>query len=354
MSLMISEANEAHLRVQELLLKDGDTYSALGERLRELKPSVVATIARGSSDHAATYAAYLIPQATGCLVASVPLSLITILKTSIVAKNQLALAISQSGTSKDTNLVFSQLQSAGALGVAIANNENSTLAKSADFFLPQRAGNEVSIAATKTVLCTLASVARLAAVWSQKPDFADCLLELPERLAVAAKRGLEIDERLLRTTSHIYVISRGLGLGMAFEFALKLKEVCGIHAEAFSTAEVRHGPREIVDKSFLVIAIPIAGSGGDDVMSAALELKSQGARVLVVNTDGIFDLAQTGLQAMQSKADFGVSASSQIDARIAPIVILQMIYTWIARCSKDLGRDPDHPRVLTEKVISTV
>jgi fructoselysine-6-P-deglycase FrlB-like protein len=89
-------------------------------------------------------------------------------------------------------------------------------------------------------------------------------------------------------------------------------------------------------------------------MSAALELKSQGARVLVVNTDGIFDLAQTGLQAMQSKADFGVSASSQIDARIAPIVILQMIYTWIARCSKDLGRDPDHPRVLTEKVISTV
>src|SRR5581483_7729959 len=101
MSQMLSDAQEAPSRVRELLNNDDERYADLGARLRELSPALVGTIARGSSDHAATYASYLIPYCTGRVVASIAPSLVSVLKAPLNLKDQLVVSISQSGRSPD-------------------------------------------------------------------------------------------------------------------------------------------------------------------------------------------------------------------------------------------------------------
>lgn len=338
-SQMQLEAQEAPERVRELLAHDEELYRTLGRRLRELDPAFVGTIARGSSDHAANFAAYLIPLCTGRVVASIPPSVVTVLNARLKLRNQFVLSLSQSGGSPDLLNAQARCREGGALTAALVNVADSPLAKSAEVFLPQRAGAEKSITATKSVLCTLAGIARLTAEWAEDEALARALRALPDCLSRAAEAGAGFDDRLLQGVSHAFVLSRSLGYGAATELALKLKETSGVHAEAFSTAEVRHGPREIVNKDYLVIALALPGSGEADVLAAAEELRSQGARVLTVGQEGSgTHLALPGLP----------------DHRLAPLAALQLLYPWIARCAKALGRDPDKPKTLASKVIKTV
>lgn len=338
-SKMLSEAKDTPNRVREFLAADRELYADLGQRLRDLRPDLVCTIARGSSDNAADYAAYLIPQITGTVVASIPPSLVTIFNAPLKLAGQFVLSISQGGSSPDIIQSVAYARKSGALTAALVNDTSSPLARTAEVLLAQHAGPEESITATKSVLCTLAAIARLAGEWSCERTLLDSLESLPAVLEEACERGLALDENLLQGMSHVFVLSRGLGFGAAREIALKLKETCGIHGEAFSTAEVRHGPCEIVDRSFLVIALALPGSGDEDVILAARELEQQGARVV---------LLATGRE--------GVSASLPPinDSRLSPIVALQLLYPWMARASKALGRDPDHPRIIKNKIIKTV
>ncbi len=334
-SQMQREAQEAPDRVGDLLASDAELYQALGRRLRDLNPAVVGTIARGSSDHAAGYASYLIPQCTGRVVASIPPSVVTVLDASLRLQGQFVLALSQSGGSPDLLRVLERCRAGGALTAALVNAPDSPLSRAADIALPQRAGQEKSITATKSVLCTLAGIARLTAEWSDDKALLTALPSLPNCLREAATAAAKLDEGMLHGVKHAFVLSRGLGYGAAAELALKFKETSGVHAEAFSTAEVRHGPREIVNKEFLVIALALPGSGEADVLAAAAELRAQGAGVLVVG-------------------EGGVALPKIPDQRLAPIVALQLLYPWIARCAVSLGRNPDKPKTLADKVIKTV
>jgi fructoselysine-6-P-deglycase FrlB-like protein len=332
MSLMLHEAEEAPSCVRELLKKDAETYADLGRRLRVLNPALVATIARGSSDHAATYANYLIPFCTGKVVSSLAPSLVSVLKAPLNLNKQFVLSISQSGRSPDIISALGATKASGALTAAIVNDVESPVAQMADVLLPQHAGQE-GIAATKTVMCTLAAIARMVAEWTEDKKFLSLLGALPDVLESAFAAGMNLDAQILQGVSSAYVLSRGLGLSSALEIALKLKETCGLHAEAFSTAEVRHGPREIVDKEFIVIALALPGSGREDVLAAAGELKAQGARVMLIDMGAIPEAA---------------------DPRLSPLMVLQMMYPWLARASVALGLDPDRPKTLTSKVLYTV
>lgn len=339
MSQMLAEVQEAPNRVRAALEADAKIYADLGERLRELNPSLVATVARGSSDHAATFATYLFPQCTGRVVASIPPSVVTVLKSPLNLKDQFALAISQGGGSPDIIQTVDCLRRSGALTAALVNSEKSELARTAEILLRQHAGEEKSIAATKSVICTLTGIARVAAAWSGDQSLQGGLNTLPGSLERAFETGMKADANMLAGISNVYVLSRGLGLAAALEIALKLKETCGVHAEAFSAAEVLHGPREIVDKKFLVIVLALPGSGQEDALAAARELKNQGAGVLLVAPaaiGGAFVLPEL------------------TDSRLSPIVALELLYPWIARAAKALGRDPDRPKTLTAKVIKTV
>lgn len=338
MSQMLTEAQEAPQRVREALTRDQDLYAELGDRLRKLDPKMVATVARGSSDHAATYAKYLYPLCLGKVVASLPPSVVTVLKAPLKVESQFVLSISQSGKSPDIISTVEAARKAGALTATIVNDTSSPLATAAEILLPQHAGVEKCLAATKTVICTMTAIARVAANWANDGGFKESLQELPKFLENAVKVGLEGNENQLKGITNAFILSRGLGLTAALETALKFKETCGIHAEAFSAAEVRHGPREIVDQNYIVIALALPGSGQEDVLAAAKELKEQGARVLIVAPKSV-------------GADFPFPEGA--DPKLYPIIAIQTLYPWLARASKALGRDPDHPRVLKSKIVET-
>lgn len=338
---MLLESQDAPNKVQEALSAGQETYDRLSARLRDLDPAFVGTIARGSSDHAAGYAKYLIPLCTGRVVASIPPSIVTVLDSRLRTKDAFVLALSQSGGSPDIVATLERARTGGALTASLVNQPGSKLAAAAEIALEQGAGPEKSITATKTVLCTMAGIARITAGWAEDEALAAGLRALPSTLKQAAEVGTGLDDGILSGVSHAFVLSRGLGFGAATELALKFKETCGIHAEAFSTAEVRHGPREIVNQNFLVIALALPGSGEKDVLAAAAEMKAQGAKVIVVGSGS-------------SAADGGFAMPAAPDARLAPLVALQLLYPWVARSAVALGRNPDKPKTLAGKVIETV
>lgn len=329
---MLREAQESPDLIRQILKSNNDEYAECGRQLRELDPSNVITIARGSSDNAASYASYLIPLCTGKVVASLAPSIVTVLKAKLKTVKQFALVISQSGRSPDIINSLECVQSGGALSAAIVNDVNSPVAHMADSLLPQHAGKE-GIAATKSVLCTMTCIARLVAEWTQDKKLLAALRELPTVIEQGLRIGLTLDRSALHGVDHVYVLSRGLGLAAAQETALKLKETCGIHAEPFSAAEVRHGPREIVGGNFLVLAIALPDSGHDDVIAAANELKTQGAKVLLIDQNVLPKIS---------------------DTRLSTLVALSVMYPWLSESSKALGHDPDHPKTLKSKVVKTL
>ena len=330
---MLAEILEAPERVAALLARDADRYAVLAETLRREPPPFAVTVARGSSDCAAAYAAYLVTALTGRVVASLPPSQTTLEHTRLAVAGALVLAISQSGQSPDIVETLAATRAGGGRTVAIVNAAASPLASIADHVLEQQAGPERSVAATKSVLCSLAVVARLVALWAgDEPLLAD-LATLPDHLAAAAAAGMAAPSLPVEADTPVFVVARGPGLAIAQEIALKLKETCGLQAEAFSAAELRHGPREIVDERFLVLALALPGPGQADVRAAARELAAQSARVLVIAPDE--------------------AAETAPDRRLAPLLALQTLYPVIARTAEALGRDPDRPARLAKVTRTT-
>src|SRR4029077_14707969 len=156
------------------------------------------------------------------------------------------LAISQSGASPDLLAAVASARAAGARIVALVNAESSPLAQLADDLLPLHAGPERSVAATKSYIASLAALAQLVASWSEDHELTAALRETPALLARAWQLDWSAAVARLVTATNLYVIGRGIGLGVAQGAALKFKEACGLHAEALSAAELRHGPMALV------------------------------------------------------------------------------------------------------------
>lgn len=343
-SWMLTESNEAADKVRELLERDEALYRDVGQRLRDLNPNVVVTLARGSSDHVASYATYLIPQCVGRVVASLPPSVHTVLKASLNLRNQIVLSISQSGASPDLVQALQACRKAGALTIALLNNVEADLSREADVVFDQRAGLERSVAATKSVLNSMAAVARIVGEWSEDQKLLSALGKLPDVMKQAA--SIQIDTEILRGRSGAFVLSRALGECVAREIALKMKETCGLQAEGFSTAEVRHGPREIIGEGFLILGLALPGSGADDVIATSLLLKGQGASVI------IFGFGPPPSMLKEQNVMY-VELPLPADERLAPIIALQALYPWLAKASVSFGRNPDQPKTLS-KIVKTV
>ena len=149
--------------------------------------------------------------------------------------------------------------------------------------LPQRAGPERSVAATKSFICSLVCIARLIARWRSDAALSAALARLPERLDAALGCDWSAALELLAPASSLYVVGRGLGFGIVHEWALKLKETSGLHAEALSAAEVRHGPRAVIDQAFPVLALALGDPAGRDAAAFAAELAARGHTVAVAS-----------------------------------------------------------------------
>jgi len=334
---MAREAEEAPERVQAQLDKDSAHLSKIAAALRDVHPRAVLTCARGSSDHAATYARYLIETRLGLLTSSASPSISSVYGVRQDLDRCLFLVISQSGRSPDLLAAASAARESGALVMAMVNQEDSPLADAADHVIPLRAGPETSVAATKSYICALAASLHLVAQWSDDDALAADIGDLPSQLRQAWQCDWRAMVEILTPAHNLFVLGRGLGLAVAQEAALKFKETCGLHAEAFSGAEVRHGPMALMQQT-----LPALMFVQDDETRAGMEALAR-------------DLSASGARVLLAGAEVpGVSRLPTIraGAAAAPILFIQSFYRWAAELASARGFDPDRPPHL-KKVTET-
>ncbi len=336
---MYTEAAEAATAVARQFAANAATIDALVERLRAQPPRFIVTCARGSSDHAATYGKYLFETALGLVTASASPSVGSVYAVQPHMQDALFVAISQSGKSPDLLRNAEIAKAGGATVVALVNVVDSPLAKLADTVLPLYAGPENSVAATKSYLCSLAALLQLTARWSGDAKLLAAVDALPDAMRAAWAQDWSELVSGLRLARQMFVLGRGLGLAAAQEAALKFKETCGLHAEAFSSAEVKHGPMAIVGPDFPVLAFAQDDDTGDSTAAVAAEFRKRGAPVW---------LASSG-EAGPGILPLPVSPHPAL----TPILTVQAFYAVANALSLARGFDPDVPPHLN-KVTETV
>ena len=335
---MFREASQAPAVVREQLRANAARLGRLAERLRSAPPRAIVTCARGSSDHAATFARYLIETRLGLLTSSAAPSVSSVYEAGPDLAGTVMLAISQSGASPDLLATVSSAKAAGAHIVALVNAESSPLAQLADHLIPLGAGPERSVAATKSFIASLSAVVQLVASWSGERELAAALLEAPEQLARAWELDWSAATARLTAASNLYVIGRGPGLAIAQEAALKFKETCGLHAEAISAAELRHGPMALVGAGFPLLIFAQHDETHSGTVQLAAEVATQGADVLLAGATAAGAIALPMLSAHPV---------------IEPLLFAQTFYRMANALSLARGRDPDRPPYLN-KVTETV
>ncbi|MBV8495224.1 MAG: SIS domain-containing protein [Gammaproteobacteria bacterium] len=335
---MYREAAQAPDAVREQLQANAASVRSLAERLRAQPPRAVVTCARGSSDHAATFARYLIETRLGLLTSSAAPSVSSVYAAAPDLSGTLLLAISQSGASPDLLAAVSSARAAGARIVALVNTEASPLAQLADDLLPLRAGEERSVAATKSFIASLAAVVQLVASWSRDAQLSAALEQAPELLRGAWQLDWSAAVTRLTSARDLYVVGRGLGLAVAQEAALKLKETCSLHAEALSAAELRHGPMALVQRGFPLLIFTQDDETRAGVAALAGELASHGADVLLAGA------TVDGTTTLPARSAHPV---------IEPLLFAQSFYRMATALALGRGVDPDQPPHL-RKVTETL
>jgi glutamine---fructose-6-phosphate transaminase (isomerizing) len=342
LSLMLAEALES---ADVIAAQFADSASALQivEQMARLRPSVALTVARGSSDHAAAYFSYLLMTRLGLPSASLPPSVMTQHHAKPRVAGQLVVAFSQSGQSPDLVETMAAMRELGATGVAMVNAMPSPLAQASAWSCPVLAGPEKSVAATKSFIGMLGRSVQLVAGWERLVEGRDALEQalrhLPSHLCDAASLKWSAAVDVLASVNRMLVIGRGAGLAVALEAALKLKETSGIQAEAFSAAEVRHGPMEIIRRGYPVLIFAPAGVEQPSLLALADELRERGARVLVAAPRGT------------AGADLPLIATGE--PLLDPITTVQSFYVMAAQLAAARGRNPDEPQFL-KKVTKTL
>lgn len=331
---MLEEAQAASACVSEMLANDGARYMELSEQLRRANPGTVLTVARGSSDHAANYIAYLIMKRLGRVVASLPMSLLTLYQAPLEANNALAIAVSQSGQSPDVVQPMRYFTSGGATTVALVNDANSPLAQAVQWAMPLRAGPERSVAATKSFIASLTAGARLVAHWQNDATLLGALQELPQSLACAAQSDWQAALDVLAPAQHIMVVGRGPGFSVALEAALKFKETSALQAEAFSGAEIKHGPMALIDDGYPLLIFALRGPAQESLRQLAQEMRGRGAKVLLAAPADV------------PERDLTLPVSGHAD--LDPIVAIETFYVMAAHLAVRRGLDPDKPRHLNK------
>lgn len=336
-TLMHQEAAEAAAAVARLLERNHEDVLRWSSDLRTRPPSAVLTAARGSSDHAATYVRHLLETRTRTLCSSASPSVNSVYAADLRLQGTLMLAISQSGRSPDLLAQVEAARRGGAGVAALVNDAASPLAALADRVLPLHAGPERSVAATKSFICALAAGLQLAAHWSGEHELLNCLRALPDQLAASFELDWSPLTEALAEANNLFVLGRGPGLAVAQEAALKFKETCALHAEAYSAAEVRHGPMTLVGPGFPVLVFTQDDASRSATLALAQEFAERGARVFCTDPEGPGALPVLA----------GAHAVS------APVLQICSFYRAANALALARGRDPDRPPHLN-KITETV
>lgn len=325
--------------VDALLTKGQAAMSATAEALAERDPTFMISVARGSSDHAATYFKYACELMTGIPVASVGPSIASIYQQNMKLQGSACLAVSQSGKSPDIVSMARMARQQGALSIALTNHADSDLAKTCAHTLDLHAGTERSVAATKTFATSAVSAIWLLAEWQQDAELLAAIRQLPQKLEEAVAMDWSALGAVTSSSQSLYCLGRGPTLAFSNEAALKFKETCLLHAESYSSAEVLHGPVSIIETAFPVLALCVGDAAEQSVVEVADEMTGKGATVFTTSSKAQRATSLPTVQTGHPLTD--------------PIALIVSFYGLVEAVARARGINPDEPRHLN-KVTETV
>lgn len=346
MTLMSSEIKEQPRVLRDMVKTQMDTVMAIAKAVKEKDIKFVLTAARGTSNHGAVYGNYLFKILDGMPSGIAELSVFTHYNAKIDLSNTMVIGVSQSGESTDVCEFMKKAGENGALTVAFTNQEGSTLAKNSDFAVYFKAGEEKSVAATKTYCGTLAAFYMLtkAIAGETAENIGKCLLKGADAIEEIFTREEEIKclANRFRYMKAGVVIARGVSYTNALELALKLTETCYIKMRGFSSADFLHGPIASLAKADSCFVFAPDGITVGQVKDAVEKLNAKGVETVVfTDKEDILDIAKIGIK-MPSVCEF-----------IAPIVYITYGQLLANYLSVTIGNNPDTPEGLT-KVCETI
>ena len=334
-----SEIFEQPAVLGRLLRKQAEPARELARSIRSREIHWILIAARGSSDHAALYAKYLWGSRNGLPVALAAPSLFTLYQTPPKIHGALVVGISQSGQSPDIVSVLAEARRQGAPTLAITNDLSSPLAQTAEMVFDSCSGPELAIAATKTYTTQLLSIALLSAALAGEDDKA--LEQIPAWIQGALDLDASVEQAAQRHRhmTHCMVLARGLNHATAFEWSLKLKELTGVLAEPYSSADLRHGPVAVVTPGFPILAVVPAGAVFEDVMALLTALvEEHGAELVAVsNHENALALARTPLR-----------LPAELPEWLSPLVSIVPAQLFSYHLARAMGRDTEAPRGLSK------
>ncbi|WP_296076950.1 SIS domain-containing protein [uncultured Agrobacterium sp.] len=337
-TMMRREINEIPQAVARLLDRGKDDVARAGSALAARDPACVVTIARGSSDHAAYFLKYAIELELGLPVASLGPSLASIYQAPLRLQRAAAFAVSQSGASPDIVAMLEGAKAGGALTVSLVNTTPSPLADAASIAVNIQAGPEIAVAATKSYVNSIVAGLAVLSEWSGSASLKKGVAALPDHLDKALSLDWSVLVEPLVKAESLYMLGRGPALAIAMEAALKCKETCELHAEAYSSAEVLHGPVSLVAESFPVIAFAARDKAEASIAQTASGLVTKNANVYLTSDQGkgatVLPFVETGHPLTDALA------------------LIVPYYSMVEVLSLARGFDPDRP-VALKKVTET-
>jgi glucosamine--fructose-6-phosphate aminotransferase (isomerizing) len=331
---MRTEALESSRVVEEQLNANKGVLREIAQALSIKDVYSLVTIARGSSDHAAHYLSFLAAVKLGKLTTSLSMSALTLYKAPLDVQRSVGIAISQSGQSPDIVDPLSFMRAEGVPTVALLNNVQSPLAQKSEWIVPLWAGPERSVAATKSFIASLAASASLVAAWKKDEAMHLALQKLPEDLKAAQELDWTKAIDSLAGAQRVMMVGRGYGLSLALEAALKLKETCLIQAEAFSAAEIKHGPQSLVEKDYPLVIFATRGPALQSILDLAKDMKNKGAKVILAAPEFV------------KEKDLLIQSAHSEELDV--ITAVQSFYLMAEELSRVRGLDPDRPRNLSK------
>ena len=314
----------------------------IGRAIARRRPRFAVLAARGSSDHAAIYAKYLLETQAGLVASLAAPSVYSVYERSPDVRDALAIGISQSGQSPDIVSAIDGARRGGALALAVTNDETSPLARAADLVLPLGVGPERSIAATKTF------TAELLALWLLVGAVAGADPAPSRGVGDEVARALEAAERALaglslgEAASPVVVVGRGYSFPIALEIALKLREVGVRNAQGFSAADLLHGHIAAVHSGTAAILAGAAGPTLASLVDCAAALRGRGARTVALS------------DALELREPAGVAVPFQAATESLAAIHMAVVGQWVTlQDAVARGLDPDRPPGLT-KIVRTL
>jgi glucosamine--fructose-6-phosphate aminotransferase (isomerizing) len=288
MSWVEAELREQPQALQRFLDAESAHAPEIVRRLLGEEVSYLLVVSRGSSSNVARYLQYVFGTVNRLPVAFATPSLYTVYDAPPELGPAAVVGISQSGASPDVVAVLANASKQNRPTLAITNDPKSPLALVADAVLPLHAGQERAVAATKTYLNSIAAVALLST--AADPRRLDGLLAMPEKLAHQIERSLEAAGGLdgYREVEGGSVVARGVNYGTAFEIALKIRELSGAQFEAFSSADLLHGPIAALKPGRPAIVIAPSGRTLTSMRVALEKVRERGSEVIAISDDEEF------------------------------------------------------------------